>query len=72
RDAIAGRRPPVFFRRQPTAIKAATLWREDAILAAIDRARRAEADCKRTGSVPEAIARQTLLGLAQRAARATG
>lgn len=72
RDAIAGRRPPVFFRRQPTAIKAATLWREEAILAAIDRARRAEADCKRTGSVPEAIARQTLLGLAQRAARATG
>ncbi|MDD2875967.1 MAG: DNA polymerase III subunit delta [Acidiphilium sp.] len=69
RDAVAARRPPVFFRRQPTVIKAATNWREPAIIAAIERTLRAEADCKRTGSVPEAICRQTLLGLAQRAAR---
>lgn len=67
RDAIATRRPPVFFRRQPAVIKAATTWREPAIIAAIERTLRAEADCKRTASVPEAIARQTLLGLAQRA-----
>ncbi len=67
RDALAARRPPVFFRRQGAVIKAAGIWREPAIIAAIDRALRAEADCKRTGSVPEAIARQTLLGLAQRA-----
>jgi DNA polymerase-3 subunit delta len=71
RDAIASRRPPVFFRRQAAVIKAATHWREPAIIAAIERVLRAEADCKRTGSVPEAIARQTLLGLAQRG-RASG
>ncbi|MHB1304117.1 MAG: DNA polymerase III subunit delta [Acidiphilium sp.] len=69
RDAVTARRPPVFFRRQPAAIKAAGAWREKAIIAAIERGLRAEADCKRTGAVPEAIARQTLLGLAQRAAR---
>lgn len=69
REAVAGRRPPVFFKRQPVVIKAVSRWREPAIMAAIERALRAEADCKRTGSVPEAIVRQTLLGLAQRAAR---
>ncbi|MGC9269144.1 DNA polymerase III subunit delta [Acidiphilium sp.] len=67
RDAVGLRRPPVFFRRQVAVIKAAMLWREPAIIAAIERVLRAEADCKRTGSIPEAIARQTLLGLAQRA-----
>lgn len=69
RDAVAARRPPVFFRRQPAVMKAASRWREAAIMAAIERLLRAEADCKRTGAVPEAIIRQTLLGLAQRAAR---
>lgn len=69
RDAVAARRPPVFFRRQPTVIKAATIWREPALITAIERTLRAEADCKRTGSLPETICRQTLLGLAQRAAR---
>lgn len=69
RDAVAGRRPPVFFKRQPAVMKAASRWGEVAIMAAIARVLRAEADCKRTGAVPEAIARQTLLGLAQRAAR---
>lgn len=69
RDAVAARRPPVFFRRQAAVIKAAGRWREPAIIAAIERALRAEADCKRTGAVPEAICRQTLLGLAQRASK---
>lgn len=69
RDAMAARRPPVFFRRQQAVIRAASRWREPAIIAAIERTLRAEADCKKTGAVPEAIARQTLLGLAQRAAR---
>ncbi|HEX7389875.1 MAG TPA: DNA polymerase III subunit delta [Acidiphilium sp.] len=69
RDAVAARRPPVFFRRQAVVTRAAARWRESAIIAAIGRVLRAEADCKRTGSVPDAICRQTLLGLAQRAAR---
>ncbi|HQT74158.1 MAG TPA: DNA polymerase III subunit delta [Acidiphilium sp.] len=69
RDAIAARRPPVFFKRQPAALAAAARWREPAVMAAIERVLRAEADCKRTGAMPELIARQTLLGLAQRAAR---
>lgn len=69
RDAVAARRPPVFFRRQPAVIKAAGRWREPAIMAAIERALRAEADCKRTGAAPEAICRQTLLGLARRASK---
>ncbi len=70
RDAVAARRPPVFFKRQPVVMKAVARWREPAIMAAIERGLRAEADCKRTGAVPEAIVRQMLLGLAQRAARA--
>ena len=69
RDAVAARRPPVFFRRQATVIKAAGRWREPAIMAAIERSLRAEADCKRTGAAPEAICRQTLLGLARRASK---
>lgn len=69
REAVAARRPPVFFRRQAAVTRAAGRWREPAIIAVIGRVLRAEADCKRTGSVPDAICRQTLLGLARRAAR---
>ena len=67
RDAVSALRPPVFFRRAPVVTRAAMLWRETAISAAIAQALQAERACKQAAIPAEVICRQMLLRLAQKA-----
>jgi DNA polymerase-3 subunit delta len=65
RDAIAALRPPIFFRRAPLITRAATMWREATIIAAITAALQAERACKQTAAPAETICRQLILNLAE-------
>ncbi len=67
REAVAGMRPPVFFKRVPAMARAASLWREAALIEAIRLGLAAEAACKSTHVPDQAYCRQFLLGLASRA-----
>jgi DNA polymerase-3 subunit delta len=74
-EAMAGMRPPVFFKRQPMVQKMLRLWPLSALDHALAAALAAEAACKTTGIPDQAYCRQTLLALATRArgaARAKG
>jgi DNA polymerase-3 subunit delta len=65
RDAVSALRPPLFFRRAPLVMRAATLWRETAINQAIGEVLQAERACKQAAAPAEVICRQTLLTLAK-------
>ncbi len=71
REAVAGLRPPVFFKRVAAMARAASLWPEPALLEAIRAGLAAEAACKSTHIPDHAYCRQFMLGLASRA-RAKG
>jgi DNA polymerase-3 subunit delta len=66
-EAVAAMRPPVFFKRTATVIRALSLWSTPALTDAITRALTAEAACKTTHIPDAAYCRQFLLGLASRA-----
>ena len=68
-EAVAALRPPVFFKRTPLVVRALSLWSTAALTEAIRLALAAEAACKTTHIPDQAFCRQTLLGLAARAAR---
>jgi DNA polymerase-3 subunit delta len=69
-EATRAARPPVFFRRQPAFTRALTLWSEAALEWAATRLWETERACKRTGAPDETMARNAVLGIAQRAAAA--
>jgi len=66
-EAMAGMRPPVFFKRQPVVTKMLRLWPLPALEQAVAAALAAEAACKTTHIPDQAYCRQTLLALASRA-----
>ena len=69
--AVKALRPPVFFKRQRAFREALRLWSAAGAGAALDRLVAAEADCKRTGALPDALCAAALLEIA-RAARPPG
>jgi DNA polymerase-3 subunit delta len=69
-EAVAGMRPPVFFKRVPVVTKALGLWNVAALNQAITAALNAEAACKTTHIPDTAYCRQMMLGLASRARNA--
>jgi DNA polymerase-3 subunit delta len=69
-EAVAGMRPPVFFKRVPVVTKALGLWNVGSLTQAITAALTAEAACKTTHVPDTAYCRQMMLGLASRARNA--
>ncbi|MDE8348339.1 MAG: DNA polymerase III subunit delta [Acidocella sp.] len=69
-EAVAGARPPVFFKRVPFVTKALGLWTLATLNQAIAAALTAEAACKTTHVPDTAYCRQMMLGLASRARNA--
>lgn len=63
-DAVAAARPPVYFKQRAQLERALRLWDATAAAAAAQNLLRAERRTKSTGYPDEAVARQTLLGLA--------
>ncbi len=66
-EAMAGMRPPVFFKRQAVVGKALRLWPRASLDQAIAAALAAELACKQTLVPENAYCRQTMLALASRA-----
>ena len=66
-EAMAGMRPPVFFKRQPVVQKMLRLWPLRAVEQALQAALAAEIACKTTHIPDDDYCRQTLLALASRA-----
>ncbi len=69
-QAMAGLKPPVFFKRQAIMTKALRLWKLPALEQAIAAALAAETACKTTHVPEHEYCRQTLLALAMRARNA--
>lgn len=69
-EAAKGVRPPLFFRREGSFVRALGVWSDVALAAACGRVWDGERQCKRTGSPAETICRSVVLGIAQRAAAA--
>jgi DNA polymerase III subunit delta len=66
-EAMAGMRPPVFFKRQPVVQKMLRLWPLKAVDQALAAALAAETACKTTHIPDHEYCRQTMLALATRA-----
>ncbi len=66
-EAMAGMRPPVFFKRQNLVTRALNIWSLPALTEGIAASLRAEAACKQTLTPDQAFCRQTMLALASRA-----
>ncbi|CAH2600892.1 DNA polymerase III delta subunit [Rhodovastum atsumiense] len=66
-EAARAARPPVFFRRVAAFTQALNLWSPAALEWAANRLWDAERACKRTGAPADTIARNAVIGLAQRA-----
>ncbi len=66
-EAMAGMRPPVFFKRQPVVQKMLRLWPLKAVDQALAAALAAETACKTTHIPEYDYCRQTMLALATRA-----
>jgi len=66
-EAMAGMRPPVFFKRQALVTRILGIWNTGTLTAAIRAALAAETACKQTLTPEHAFCRQTLLALASRA-----
>ena len=67
-EAAKGVRPPLFYKREPSFIRALGLWNSAALEAACVRIWEGERLCKRTGSPAEVVCRSVVVGVAQRAA----
>ena len=67
-EAVRSLRPPVFFRRQDSMIRAAGLWRAGPLAEACTAVWEAERACKRTGAPDLELCRHTLSTIARRAA----
>ncbi len=65
-EAMAGMRPPVFFKRQPVVQKMLRLWGLPAVNQALAAALAAEIACKTTDIPDQDYCRQTMLALAAR------
>lgn len=70
-EAIRQARPPVFFRRAAQFERAVRLWTLPALSAAASRLWDADRLCKRTGFPGDTVAKNVVIGLAQRAAAAS-
>jgi DNA polymerase-3 subunit delta len=66
-EAVRAMRPPVFGRATSAMISALSLWPAEALLRAIEEARRVELSCKQTGSRPDLLARRYIASLARAA-----
>ena len=64
-DAIAGLRPPVFFKERDSFIAELRLWRPRRAAAALEALLEAERNAKRTGLPPEAMCRDALFRIAR-------
>ena len=60
-------RPPVFFKRADAFREALRLWNAADAGEALERLVEAEAACKRTGAMPDALCAEALLGIAREA-----
>jgi DNA polymerase-3 subunit delta len=69
-EAAKAARPPVFYRREAAFIHALGIWSLAALDQACVRLWETERSCKRTGMPAETLARNGLIGLAQRGAAA--
>ena len=69
-EATKSVRPPIFFRREGAFTAALQSWPSAALDQACQRVWDAERACKRTGAPAETLARNALIGLAQRGAAA--
>jgi DNA polymerase-3 subunit delta len=69
-EATKSVRPPVFYKVERAFLRALSIWSVAALEQACVRLWEAERACKRTGSPAETIARNALIGLAQRGAAA--
>ena len=67
--AVKALRPPVFFKRQRAFREALRLWSASRAGAALDRLVAAEAACKRSGALPDALCADALLEIARSADR---
>ncbi len=67
--ALAGLRPPLFFKRQPAFMAQLRRWPAATLAAALDVLLQAEIDCKTTGLPAQAICGQALTRLTAAAAR---
>lgn len=65
--AVKALRPPVFFKRNRAFRDALRLWNAAAAGGALERLVDAEAACKRTGAMPDALCAEALLGIARKA-----
>jgi DNA polymerase-3 subunit delta len=70
-EAMAGMRPPVFFKRQSLVTRLLGIWNVSTLTAAIRAALAAETACKTTHIPEHAFCRQTMLALASRARSAS-
>ena len=66
-DAAKALRPPVFFKRAPAFREALRLSSAGRPGDALERLVEAEAACKRTGAMPDALCADALLGIAREA-----
>ncbi len=69
-EAAKASRPPVFYRRVGAFARALGLWPAPALMAGMSALAEAERACKRTGAPDQVIARNAVLALARRSARA--
>lgn len=67
-EAARGVRPPVFFKREASFVRALGIWPTEALENAAARAWEGEQLCKRTGSPADVICRRVVLAIAQRSA----
>lgn len=67
-SAMAGLKPPVFYKRQAAFTAQVRRWTPAKLAEALDRLAETEAACKRTGAPDETLCARTLLGLATAAA----
>ena len=71
-EAVAGLRPPVFFKRRGRVEKAVSAWSPDRLDRAIRRLGDTVRDCRLNPALGPDILSDTLLTLARFAARASG
>jgi DNA polymerase-3 subunit delta len=69
-EAVKALRPPVFFRREASFVRAMRAWGPSMLSQAAQRLWDTERACKRTGSPAETLCRNAIIGLAQRGALA--
>jgi DNA polymerase-3 subunit delta len=67
-EAVKLVRPPVFYKKEASFLRAMGLWTDEALESAGQRVWEAEQQCKRTGSPAETICRRIVLTIAQRSA----